>query len=102
MPMLEDLQKPTHEDNNLWSTFDISVGLDGGFKVLPYEAVVEQLENWYGRLPSQCRCCSSRKISSRDQLMEDLYSLGVRFNPEHKLYQVSTITDALDYTEPLI
>jgi hypothetical protein len=46
---------PNSEDDNLWSTFDISVGHDDGFEVPSYEAVVEQLENQYGRLGSQHR-----------------------------------------------
>jgi hypothetical protein len=59
MPELEDLQRPMLfwivKNDNLWSTFDISVGHDDGFEVPSYEAVVEQLENQYGRLGSQHR-----------------------------------------------
>jgi hypothetical protein len=33
---------PNSEDDNLWSTFDISVGLDDGFEVSSYEAEVKR------------------------------------------------------------
>ena len=77
---------PNSADDNFWSTFDISVGLNDGFEVPSYEAVVERLENQYDRRASWHRHYSSRNIPRRDQLMEELYSLGVRFNPEHELH----------------
>lgn len=42
MPELEDLQIAKYsEDYNLWSIFDISVGLDDGFKLPSCKGVVE-------------------------------------------------------------
>jgi len=65
---------------------DVSVGLDDGFEVPSYESVVERLENRYGRLAHHRNSYTTRNIPRRDQLKEELYALGVRFNPEHESY----------------
>jgi hypothetical protein len=49
------------------------------------DAVVEFSANRYARLASLHRHYSSRNIPCMDQLMEELYSLGVSFNTEHEL-----------------
>jgi len=77
---------PNGDDENLWSTFDVSVGLDDGFEVPSYESVVERLENRYGRLANHRNNYTTRNIPRRDQLREELYALGVRFNPERESY----------------
>jgi hypothetical protein len=43
----------------------------------------------YDRLASQHRHYSSRNIPRRDQVMEELYALGFKFNPEHELYKLT-------------
>ncbi len=47
--------------------------------------MVERLENRYDMLASRHRHYSSRNIPCGNQLMEEMYLLRVRFNPEHEL-----------------
>jgi hypothetical protein len=40
---------PNSDEDNLWCTFDITIGLDDGYEFPADDTVVEHLEKWYGR-----------------------------------------------------
>ena len=73
-------------DSNLWSSFDVTVGLDDVFEQPTDEAVMQRLQNRYSKLADRRRVYSARSIPLRDALTEELYSLGIRFNKELELY----------------
>jgi len=77
---------PFSYDLNLWDTFDIQVGLDDVFEQPTDEAVIQRLQNRYGRLGDQRRVYAVRNIPLRKSLTEELYCLGVRFNKDQELY----------------
>jgi len=74
------------DDSNLWSTFDITVGLDDVFEQPTDEAIIQRLQNRYTKLTDRRRVYFARSIPLRDALTEELYSLGIRFNKELELY----------------
>lgn len=82
MPELEDVQMQMLWQIVMMITYGAHLIL---LLDLMMDAVVEFWTNWYGRLASLHRYYSSRNIPWRYQLMEELFSLGVRFNPEHEL-----------------
>jgi len=73
---------PFSNDVNLWETFGIQVGLNDVFEQPTDEAVIQQLQNRYGRLGERCRVYAARNIPLRESLTKDMYCLGVRFNKD--------------------
>lgn len=53
---------PFSDDSNLWDVFDIWVGLDDVFELPEDEAVVEWLQNQYGRLGDRHGVYAARNI----------------------------------------
>ncbi len=73
-------------DENIWESFDISVGLDVVFEQPTDDIIIERLENRYERLGDRRRVYAARNVPLRDSLTEELYSLGIRFNRDCELY----------------
>ena len=73
---------PFSNDNYLWSTFDVSVGLDDSFEQPSDDVVFSHLENRFQNLNNRCSYYTSWHIPRRDALMGEMYELGVRFNRE--------------------
>jgi hypothetical protein len=77
---------PFSNDSNLWSTFDISIGLDDVFEQPTDEVIIDRLQNRYERLGDRRRVYAARNIPLRDALTDELFSLGIRFNKDLELY----------------
>jgi hypothetical protein len=77
---------PFSNDDYLWSTFDVSVGLGDSFGLPSDDEIIGHLENRYQKLNDRRSYYTSRNISKREALMEEMYTLGVRFNREHEMY----------------
>jgi hypothetical protein len=77
---------PFSNDDHLWSTFDISVGLDDSFDQPSDDVVISRLENRFRKLNDRRSYYTSRNIPRREALMEEMYALGIRFNREQEVY----------------
>jgi hypothetical protein len=60
--LLDAEAPPFSDDDNLWNTFDITVGLDDSFNQPADHDVFQHLENRFNRLGERQRVCSSRNI----------------------------------------
>jgi hypothetical protein len=77
---------PFGDDENLWNTFDITIGLDDSYDQPTDDDIQERPENRFNHLREWRRVCSARNIPRRDALMEELYVLGVHFNQVNEIY----------------
>jgi hypothetical protein len=60
--LLDAEAPPFSNDDNLWNTFDITVGLDDSFDQPVDNEVLQHLENWFHRLGERRKVYSSRNI----------------------------------------
>jgi len=84
--LLDAEAPPFGDDENLWNTFDITVGLDDSYDQPTDDDIQERLENNFNNLSDRRRVYAARNIPRRDALMEELYVLGVRFNHLNEIY----------------